>query len=395
MCAIGQNEYVLRNNDPLSIRCSMLKLANSFVSIVLVLAFYQHYWLKIVIDRLLRHLKYGQDFDPGVPMLSILSERLFWVEVLVSCTHLPPWSTGETSIEMMNNVVVYRFEMIFCCWNLLRVYLLWRPFRTWMTSDISNKHNIAAALNLHLESLFVIKRIVNSWNALLYLAFFWMLAIVAFGYVYRCTEATACAFKYTVHADCLLPNAQYWVIYGTKFDKSNDLFVWNAMWLTFVTMTSVGYGDHIPTTHGGRLVQAAATINGIILASLITACLGNQFLFSHNEHGALMVIQREKSRIKLLRAAAQILILWWRRIKGTLSAQQKHRDKFVLRRQFLEAKMETLQEIEDLEGIGSRVKRVGDRIKAIEDTLEQMAEKIWDHEEAEEHEEKWAELALH
>jgi len=394
MCAIAQNEYVLRNNDPLSIRCSLLKLANSLISIALVLAFYQHYWLKIVIDRLLKHLKYGQEYDPNVPMLFVLSERLFWVEILVSCTHLPPWTTGETSIEMMNNIVVYRFEMIFCCWNLLRIYLLWRPFRTWMTSDISNKHNIAAALNVHLETLFVIKRIVNSWNALLYLAFFWMLSIVSFGYVYRCTEATACQLNYTIHTDCLLPNAQYWVIYGTKLEKSNDLFVWNAMWLTFVTMTSVGYGDHIPTTHGGRLVQAAATITGISLASLITACLGNLILFSQNEHGALMIIKREKSRIRMLRVAAEILVLWWRRKKGTLTPTQKRRDRFVLRRQFLEAQMETLQEVEDLEGISSKVRRVGVRIKAIEDSLEQMAEKLWDHEEAQEHEDLWAEKAM-
>jgi hypothetical protein len=298
--------------------------------------------------------------------------------------------TGETSIEMMNNVVVYRHEMNFCCWNLLRIYLLWRPFRTWMTSDISNKHNIAAALNVRLETLFVIKRIVNSWNALFYLSFFWTLSIVSFGYVYRCTEATACDFKHTLHTDCLLPNAQYWVIYGTRLQKSNDLFVWNAMWLTFVTMTTVGYGDHIPTTHGGRLVQASATITGIVLASLITACLGNLMLLTHNEQGALMVIKREKARVRLRRIAAQILAIWWRKLKGKLTSRHKAMDRFVLRRQFLEAQLETLQEVEDLEGMGAKVKKVGVRIAVIEETLEKMAEKLWDHEQALEHEQAWA-----
>lgn len=380
----------MRNNDPLSQVCSLLKSANTLVSCVLIYAFYQHYWLKIVIERLVKHLKYGQEFDPDVHWLSVTQRWVFWLECAVSCTHLPPFVTGETSIEMMNNVVVYRHEMIFCCWNLLRIYLLWRPFRTWMTSDISNKHNIAAALNVRLETLFVIKRIVNSWNALFYLSFFWTLSIVSFGYVYRCTEATACDFKHTLHTDCLLPNAQYWVIYGTRLQKSNDLFVWNAMWLTFVTMTTVGYGDHIPTTHGGRLVQASATITGIVLASLITACLGNLMLLTHNEQGALMVIKREKARVRLRRIAAQILAIWWRKLKGKLTSRHKAMDRFVLRRQFLEAQLETLQEVEDLEGMGAKVKKVGVRIAVIEETLEKMAEKLWDHEQALEHEQAWA-----
>ena len=107
-----------------------------------------------------------------------------------------------------------------------------------------------------------------------------------------------------------------------------------------------------------------------------------------------MVIKREKARIRLRHMAAQILLLWWRRLKGTLTARQKNADRFVLRRQFLEAQLETLQEVEDLEGMNSKVKKVGARIAVIEDTLEKMAEKLWDHEQAQAHEYAWAGMAL-
>jgi hypothetical protein len=250
LCAIGQNEWTLRNNDPLHWNCALLKAANTLVSVLLVLLFMRHYWLVEMTKGLDKHLRYGELFNPDIPISTVLKYRRFWVELFVSCVHLPPFTTGEVMVSMMENIVVYRYEMIFCCWNLLRIYLLWRPFKTWMTSDICNKHIIAAATDISMESFWVIKRIVNSWSAPIYAAFAWTLSIFFFGYVYRCTEATACNFNYTKHDACLQQNAQQWTIYGSVLEKSHDLFIWNAMWLIFVSMTTVGYGDQVPATHG-------------------------------------------------------------------------------------------------------------------------------------------------
>jgi len=33
-----------------------------------------------------------------------------------------------------------------------------------------------------------------------------------------------------------------WKVYMMQFEKENDLYVTNSMWMTFVTMTTVGYG---------------------------------------------------------------------------------------------------------------------------------------------------------
>jgi uncharacterized protein YsxB (DUF464 family) len=96
------------------------------------------------------------------------------------------------------------------------------------------------------------------------------------------------------------------------------------MWLMFVTMTTVGYGDHVPSSHGGRVVCATASILGIVLASLITAALGNLMTFSSNEQSALLIVTREKSRIRMRQFAATILVLWWRRLKDNLTLRQVH-----------------------------------------------------------------------
>lgn len=48
-----------------------------------------------------------------------------------------------------------------------------------------------------------------------------------------------------------------------------------ALWWAFVTITSVGYGDHIPTTGTGRTVAALLMIAGITVIGTVTATLAS------------------------------------------------------------------------------------------------------------------------
>jgi len=106
----------------------------------------------------------------------------------------------------------------------------------------------------------------------------------------------------------------------------------------------------VPATHSGRLLCAMATLVGITLASLITAALGNMMTFNSSEQAALAVIEREVSRIKLREKAATILVLWWKRSnKLRLTRRQEDFDRHTLRREFLEYKLDTMQEVEDLQ----------------------------------------------
>ena len=42
----------------------------------------------------------------------------------------------------------------------------------------------------------------------------------------------------------------------------------DAVWLTFITMTTVGYGDAVPTTPAGRLVASLTAISGIAVIAI-------------------------------------------------------------------------------------------------------------------------------
>lgn len=47
----------------------------------------------------------------------------------------------------------------------------------------------------------------------------------------------------------------------------------DGLWWAFVTLTTVGYGDIVPITHGGRIAAVFAMIFGIVVYSLIVANL--------------------------------------------------------------------------------------------------------------------------
>jgi voltage-gated potassium channel len=46
-----------------------------------------------------------------------------------------------------------------------------------------------------------------------------------------------------------------------------------ALWWSFVTITTVGYGDYYPVTIAGKVVGVALVIGGLVLTGIITASL--------------------------------------------------------------------------------------------------------------------------
>lgn len=77
---------------------------------------------------------------------------------------------------------------------------------------------------------------------------------------------TSCLLETSTHPACDDPTAKRWVLYGNAFDKVNDIYFQNSVWFMFVTSTTCGYGEQVPTTHLGRTVAAIMTLLGINFA---------------------------------------------------------------------------------------------------------------------------------
>ncbi|POX53749.1 ion transporter [Streptomyces sp. Ru71] len=52
----------------------------------------------------------------------------------------------------------------------------------------------------------------------------------------------------------------------------------DALWWSFTTMTTVGYGDHAPTTGLGRLIAVGLMLSGIALLGVVTANIAAWFI---------------------------------------------------------------------------------------------------------------------
>jgi voltage-gated potassium channel len=60
--------------------------------------------------------------------------------------------------------------------------------------------------------------------------------------------------------------------------RGNIKTLGDAVWWSFTTMTTVGYGDHAPTTGLGRMIAVGLMLSGIALLGVVTANIAAWFI---------------------------------------------------------------------------------------------------------------------
>eukprot|EP00949_MAST-11_sp_MAST-11-sp1_P003953 g3953.t1 len=87
----------------------------------------------------------------------------------------------------------------------------------------------------------------------------------------------------------------------------NDMF--DAIWVMFVTMTTVGYGGKYAITPGGKIVTVIAAFFGSFYLAMPLTIIGNKFyeIFTmHQEHQASRVRKRETSHMLMSSAVIKL-----------------------------------------------------------------------------------------
>jgi voltage-gated potassium channel Kch len=64
----------------------------------------------------------------------------------------------------------------------------------------------------------------------------------------------------------------------TVIDSKNFTTLGLGLWWAVQTVTTVGYGDHVPTTAAGMLVAALVMLLGLAFLSVVTAAITSSFV---------------------------------------------------------------------------------------------------------------------
>jgi voltage-gated potassium channel Kch len=68
----------------------------------------------------------------------------------------------------------------------------------------------------------------------------------------------------------LTTGSALWLVEGNRPDST--LRSWgDALWWSLSTITTVGYGDHVPVTTGGRLIATAVMVVGVAIIGAVAA----------------------------------------------------------------------------------------------------------------------------
>ena len=113
------------------------------------------------------------------------------------------------------------------------------------------------------------------------LIFMFIISILVFGYFLRSFEyfSVKIGFKYGIY-----------IGNGNDQDYLKDLL--NSIWLTILTMTTVGYGDFYPSEICGQIIMLFAYIIGTFCVSMSVVALAMTTEFSNNERRAYSTIKK-------------------------------------------------------------------------------------------------------
>ncbi|MFF4485382.1 potassium channel family protein [Streptomyces sp. NPDC001544] len=95
--------------------------------------------------------------------------------------------------------------------------------------------------------------------------------------------------------------------------RGNIRTLGDAVWWSFTTMTTVGYGDHAPTTGLGRMIAVGLMLSGIALLGVVTANIAAWFISRFEkddveERRQTEAITHLAEEVRLLRAEVAALV---------------------------------------------------------------------------------------
>ena len=200
--------------------------------------------------------------------------KWMWLELMICIIHCPPGVDHEMSFKQLRGTLVLSLDAMLTTLMLLRVYIVFRLVRIYSRWANDHADECCQMFGCNSSTLFVLKSLFKE-RPFLTLGVSMCLSITIFGFATR-------TFERPYNDDN-----------GRKMDFD---YVWNAMWMIVITMTTVGYGDFFPQTHMGRFVVVIACFCGVFLVSMMVVTLTESSEFSKSERRAYEILSRLKAK---------------------------------------------------------------------------------------------------
>jgi potassium intermediate/small conductance calcium-activated channel subfamily N protein 2 len=257
-------------------------------SVLLALCSARHYFLNYTVAR------ERQTSSTGIGARFTRSKffKYMLIEMAFVILHCPPGLDVEFRFTQLNSSLVLSLDSICTCLMLIRTFLLVRVIKHYSRWANEYARAVCEEAGCEAGTFFVMKALFKE-KPYIIIGVVMSLTIIIFGLATRTFER-----PYNVELEDS----------GKSTTVQNYDYVWNAMWLIVLTITTVGYGDFYPKTHMGRFVIIVACLWGVFIVSIMVVTLNETSKFTKEESKTYEILERLRAKAKCMKSAGDIVV---------------------------------------------------------------------------------------
>lgn len=277
--------HALENLWDVDLYITIMKSVLLGTSVISIIFLCRYYSARVALKR-----GCGIYLPPGLSVASLQGAGLWRPFLLDLLILLPQPLLGlDVSVLVWNKGLgrnsVYHIDSILLSLMFLRIYFLPRVYGECLSEFASDAAYALERFNrVTLDQTFIVKHVIAySLDNIVYVFF---IEVAIFAYLMMVFERPTDGGALQYYANCV--------------------------WLTVITMTTVGYGDLYPTTFLGRVVSIMASITAVIMLAVTINLVISKLSLTRPEEKVIEVMDRISLR-KSLKLQAVIVIQRWLR----------------------------------------------------------------------------------
>jgi len=219
------------------------------------------------------------------------------LEMCLCALHCPVGLDSTVTFTNLGLTIRYTLDEVFGVLVLVRCYLLVRVFDDAAGFVTAQARVVAKWNRVNFGIGFTFRSMMERFP-LRFVSLLMFVTTLSLAHALRVCERPVCRDWSNVVARC------------GPYEDSYEHYT-TALWNIVITMTTVGYGDIYPISHGGRMVATIACFAGVALVALLVTAITGMSQFDPDELRAFNALYRAQGRSSHRSAAARMIASAW------------------------------------------------------------------------------------